>query len=905
MAELGNRLPPAGPIEDAPLPGAPGTVGTPVKVQSNVFGLVLTAALDNVRRYDVTMVCSERDDIEDFDDPEIKPIFLTKKSGNDAYATERKSKAFAVMDLLMKKHPDVFADRSAYYDGQSILFSSKPLVIKEGGGRQFRFLHKPDGAEKIEGVRLVEVVIRELTGLPLDFSTYKMQDNSSPVVSNDHSLCQYFQIYFMQHVLKNRDLFLCFEKGKVFFKNAATFNLQEEARQLPEGKELKPGVRMSVQLVEGPKGRDRANFAVAIDAKKSAFHSKMSLPEKAMAILPRFTFQERCNPAYLDKLNTVLKGVMIETTHTKKPKAYKIIGIRMDSNYELTLPDGKMSVREYYKTKYNIVLNAPLAPLVVVQAKKETFFPMEVCNVIENQRVTIPQQTAEQMSKTTKECAVLPFRRQRIVVQGIQKMGLLDKDRSDDGGVRFIEAPLTIDARCLPMPVSANYHNGHQFRIDPSTGKWRTERNMRYLQNGHVVPWGFVSIDCRNHKLMEDGMLHIIQGAKSKGLMMGNPQMSLGIQQNELEKAFEQAKKQGLEFIFLVTDDQTIIQDKIKVLERRYEIATQNIKSKTAGELPSGRKATTIENIINKFNMKLGGLNYTLKINGHTLLDTADVLVLGIGAVAPPSGISLDSGDNVKMPIIVGYSANTTEHPGAFVGDFHVAASEHNDSQLIGHLVVEQALNEWLTMGKLTKGSRPLPKQLIIYRGGVPEGEFDKLRTHELPMIRKTMRMVAGSSQDEIKLTYVIVSKDHCVRIYKSNAHDCPFDQNVTPGTIVDTGLTHPKFRQFYLNSHIALQGSAMTPRYTALVDESGWSTDDFQRLTYNLCFMHQIVNMPTSLPSPLYIANKYADRGRRMVMQYAKDFFGRGNGAGFDLGQVETELRYKHSKFADRRINA
>ena len=34
---------------------------------------------------------------------------------------------------------------------------------------------------------------------------------------------------------------------------------------------------------------------------------------------------------------------------------------------------------------------------------------------------------------------------------------------------------------------------------------------------------------------------------------------------------------------------------------------------------------------------------------------------------------------------------------------------------------------------------------------------------------------------------------------------------------------------------------------------------DQLQNMTYQLCFGHQIVYMPTSLPSPVYIANRYA----------------------------------------------
>jgi hypothetical protein len=32
-------------------------------------------------------------------------------------------------------------------------------------------------------------------------------------------------------------------------------------------------------------------------------------------------------------------------------------------------------------------------------------------------------------------------------------------------------------------------------------------------------------------------------------------------------------------------------------------------------------------------------------------------------------------------------------------------------------------------------------------------------------------------------------------------------EKNIIPGTVVDTGVTHPCITEFYLNSHIAPQG--------------------------------------------------------------------------------------------------
>lgn len=70
--------------------------------------------------------------------------------------------------------------------------------------------------------------------------------------------------------------------------------------------------------------------------------------------------------------------------------------------------------------------------------------------------------------------------------------------------------------------------------------------------------------------------------------------------------------------------------------------------------------------------------------------------------------------------------------------------------------------------------------------------------------------------------------------------------------------------------SNTDVQGSARTPRYTVLVDDLNLSMDELEGMTYVLTYDHQIVNLPTSLPTPLYVANRYAERGRNTYGVYA-----------------------------------
>ncbi len=64
------------------------------------------------------------------------------------------------------------------------------------------------------------------------------------------------------------------------------------------------------------------------------------------------------------------------------------------------------------------------------------------------------------------------------------------------------------------------------------------------------------------------------------------------------------------------------------------------------------------------------------------------------------------------------------------------------------------------------------------------------------------------------------------------------------------------------------VEGSAKTPLYTVLLNESNWSADDLQGMAFMLSYCHQIVNSPISLPAPVMAAHELAKRGKANFKQ-------------------------------------
>jgi eukaryotic translation initiation factor 2C len=136
----------------------------------------------------------------------------------------------------------------------------------------------------------------------------------------------------------------------------------------------------------------------------------------------------------------------------------------------------------------------------------------------------------------------------------------------------------------------------------------------------------------------------------------------------------------------------------------------------------------------------------------------------------------------------------------------------------------------------------------------------------------------------------------------------------------VDNTVVHSEFLEYYVNSHRALQGTAKSPKYTVLIDDNDLSMDQLALMTYHLCYGesslsilssphyphsisgHQIVNLPTSLPTPVYVASEYAQRGRKVFNQWDSD---RPDIRG-DFNRMTDELAYRKVEGLKRhRLNA
>lgn len=163
-----------------------------------------------------------------------------------------------------------------------------------------------------------------------------------------------------------------------------------------------------------------------------------------------------------------------------------------------------------------------------------------------------------------------------------------------------------------------------------------------------------------------------------------------------------------------------------------------------------------------------------------------------------------------------------------------------------------------------TKKNGKRPERILFYRDGVSEGQFASALQYELPAIRKACSEVISSIP---RISFVVVQKRHHTRFKPAKEGEGVGKmQNIPPGTVVDTVVTHPRERDFFLCSHFGIQGTSRPARYVVLHDESRLELVTWQKLSYQLCHTYARCPRSVSIPTPVYYAHLAAFRAKEHI---------------------------------------
>lgn len=278
------------------------------------------------------------------------------------------------------------------------------------------------------------------------------------------------------------------------------------------------------------------------------------------------------------------------------------------------------------------------------------------------------------------------------------------------------------------------------------------------------------------------------------------------------------------------------------VSETRIGVVTQCCLSSNANK----SQDQYLANLCLKINAKLGGSNFEL-IGKLPHFDAEDH-VMFIGA-----DVNHPAARNTSCPSIAAV-VGTVNWPAANRYAARVSPQAHRCEKIKNFGTM--CLNLVHTYDQLNKVR---PRRIIVFRDGVSEGQFEMVLTEELLDLKNSI--YDGDYQPTI--TVVVAQKRHQTRLFVENRNDMGASGNVPPGTVVDTKIVHPHDFDFYLCSHFGGLGTSKPTHYYVLWDENLFTSDELQKLIYDMCFTFVRCTKPVSLVPPVYYADLVAYRGR------------------------------------------
>lgn len=306
-----------------------------------------------------------------------------------------------------------------------------------------------------------------------------------------------------------------------------------------------------------------------------------------------------------------------------------------------------------------------------------------------------------------------------------------------------------------------------------------------------------------------------------------------------------------------------------------YGVVSQCFKSQNLAKIPRGY----FDNFLLKVNGKIGGKN--------NVIDSTTFAML-MPALAQPTMVV---GVDVNHP---GETERVLSSVSAAVGSYDREFSKYSASIRVqekgGDEIVKQLDVMMLELlqhfAKENQGR--YPNNLIVFRDGVSEGQLEKVRKTEIPLIRAAI----SKTSKGMKLVVIVVQKRHHTRFVRAQAKvqphrpNCPI-LNVPSGTVVDQTIVEPIYKMFYLNSHFSqlvmrthmhllespsmsdcfyLQGTSKPTKYIILEDELKFSADNIQKFCYYSCHTCIRTRQVNSIPTAVRYADLCAYRSKQHI---------------------------------------
>ena len=203
-------------------------------------------------------------------------------------------------------------------------------------------------------------------------------------------------------------------------------------------------------------------------------------------------------------------------------------------------------------------------------------------------------------------------------------------------------------------------------------------------------------------------------------------------------------------------------------------------------------KAQVCANISLGINAKLGGTNHVIDDSLKPVFNEPTI-VFGADVTHPSP---TESG----IPSIAAVVASMDYH----ASKYHecVRAQKHENGKGAQEIIIDLAeIVKELLIKFIEFNEHLKPSEILFYRDGVSEGQFDQVLVREVRAVQEACMKLEKNYRPRI--TFVVVQKRHHTRLSSENEKEASGKApNVPPETTVDSGITHPYEFYFSVCSH-------------------------------------------------------------------------------------------------------
>jgi eukaryotic translation initiation factor 2C len=521
-------------------------------------------------------------------------------------------------------------------------------------------------------------------------------------------------------------------------------------------------------------------------------------------------------------------------TDYKAPKVPRLGANAKEVEFWLNEESKYISVQTFFKQRYNVTVNAQVPVVNVGSINNPTYLPADVCRVTEGQyynRLLDPQLTDEMIKFAVRNP---PQNLQSIVTRGFQTTGLHSGNPLlKTFGITVNQTLITVAARILDMPHVLHRKSGGSGTTIVQDAFWNFKDKLVYkaptikrLWNGLCIcgpgshwsrkvsnepnaPTNFESILGKLQSRLRACGIDNVNRVPGRAAAVAYNQLKLEqTMTQEISKLFEHAVRQKWNLIFVVIEHPrnkevySIIKYLGDVVHGIHTVCVQ------AGKLNDSPGFLT--NISLKVNIKLGGMNHTVDQRQLGLIRDGKTMVVGYDVTHPAPGSSDDAVSVAGM--VASLDGSLAQWPATM-------REQRGGKEDVDTL--EEMLKIHLRLWcKQSANKGQSPENILIFRDGVSEGQYQIVLQKELPQLQAACKgFYPGGKLPRFAI--IVCGKRHHTRFYAIDSSGGDSRSGRTfPGTVVDRGVTFVAHWDFFLQSHRALQGTPRPAHYFVILDE-------------------------------------------------------------------------------------